>query len=119
MKMIDEKKIDHLEAMSNEELDKVVGGTCYEMADDSRFLNSLNGSTDRYSAKMLFGNKKEEIANAIANAWAGFGITVDQRKNMFHDNKYYFNGKEISQEQARKYAMKITGHFMTESDWKW
>ena len=113
--MIDEKKLAKA-AMSDEELDNVAGGTCYEMADDSRFLNSLNGSTDRYGAtKCLFGNKKEEIANA----WATVGIKVEQTKSMLGNNSYYLNGQEITQEQARQHAMKVTGHYMTESDWKW
>lgn len=30
--------------LSDEELSKVAGGMCYETADDTRFLNSLNGS---------------------------------------------------------------------------
>lgn len=42
------------EAMSDDELDNVAGGTCNELADDSRFLNSLNGSTDRYGATKVF-----------------------------------------------------------------
>jgi len=34
-------------------------------------------------------------------------------------NRYYLNGRQITQEEARQYAMKKTGHFMTEKDWKW
>ena len=42
------KKINaELEAMSDEELEQVAGGTWAETAADSRFLNSLKGSTDR------------------------------------------------------------------------
>ena len=36
--------------LNNEELEQVAGGSAYDLADDSRFLNSLNGSTDRYGA---------------------------------------------------------------------
>ena len=51
--MIDEKKLAKA-AMSEEELDQVAGGTASEIADDSRFLNSLNGSTDRYGSFRTF-----------------------------------------------------------------
>ena len=42
------------EVMSDDELDGVAGGNCYETADDSRFLNSLNSSTDRYGAPRIY-----------------------------------------------------------------
>jgi hypothetical protein len=34
-------------------------------------------------------------------------------------NKYYLNGREITQEEARQHAMEVTQHYMTEKDWKW
>ena len=46
-----DEKILQDEMMSADELDAVAGGDCHETADDSRFLNSLNGSCDRYGAK--------------------------------------------------------------------
>ena len=102
-------------AMSEEELDQVAGGTASEIADDSRFLNSLNGSTDRYGAfRTFWGTGYKEIKNA----WASLGIETDLNSGTL-DNKYYLNGQEITQEQARQHAMKVTGHYMTESDWKW
>ena len=113
--MIDEKKLANA-AMSDEELDQVAGGTASEIADDSRFLNSLNGSTDRYgSFRTFWGAGHEEIKNA----WASLGIETDLDSSTGGDNKYYLNGQEITQEQARQHAMKVTGHYMTESDWKW
>ena len=48
------KKINaELEAMSDDELSMVAGGTKSETADDSRFLNSLNGSCDRHGEYMV------------------------------------------------------------------
>lgn len=68
--MADEKKFAE-EKMSDDELEQVAGGDCYETADDSRFLNSLNGSTDRYGAtRIFFGDHSEEIQSA----WAKLGI---------------------------------------------
>ena len=112
--MIDKSKLANA-AMNEEELDNVAGGTCGEIADDSRFLNSLNGSTDRYGAFRTFWGTG---FNEIKNAWASLGIETDLNCGA-NDNKYYLNGQEITQEQARQHAMKVTGHYMTESDWKW
>ena len=113
--MADEKILKD-EVMSDEELDGVAGGDCYQTADDSRFLNSLNGSCDRYgSTKIWFGGKKNEIEKA----WASVGIKADVHTDLSDSNKYFLNGQEISQEQARQHAMNVTGHHMTESEWKW
>ena len=114
------KKINaELEKLSDEELDKVAGGTCNEIADDSRFLNSLNGSCDRYGAARIFfeapfvGSPDEEVKKA----WAKLGITAEFEE--LTDNRYYLNGQQITQEQARQHAMNVTGHHMPESEWKW
>ena len=62
--MMDEKILQD-EIMSADELDAVAGGDCYETADDSRFLNSLNGSCDRYGAtKIWCGGKNHARASA-------------------------------------------------------
>ena len=115
--MIDEKKLAKA-AMSDEELDNVAGGTCYEMADDSRFLNSLNGSCDRYGATKIFfsGSSKREELKA---AWLTVGIETKLSKNLSGNNEYYLDGKQITQEQARQHAMNVVGKQMSESDWKW
>ena len=105
------------EVMSDEELDGVAGGSCYDTADDSRFLNSLNGLTDRYGATRL---AFEDHDDEIKKAWETVGIKADIYSGIGKiDNKYYLNGQQITQEQARQHAMNVTGHHMTESDWKW
>ncbi|MBR4383075.1 MAG: hypothetical protein IKP64_05905, partial [Selenomonadaceae bacterium] len=49
------KKInDELEAMSDDELDQVAGGTYNETAADTRFLNDLAGLCDRFGATKAF-----------------------------------------------------------------
>ena len=109
------------EKLTDDELDKVVGGNAEEMVNDSRFLNSLNGSCDRYGLwKISFsaGYYNEEIEKA----WATVGIKaeVSSGQGAFgKENAYYLNGQEITQEQARQHAMKVTGHYMSESDWNW
>ena len=118
--MIDEKKLANA-AMSDDELDNVAGGTCYEIADDSRFLNSLNGSCDRYGATTIYfgGNGSSSRKAEVKKAWLSVGIETKLYKGLSGDNEYYLDGKQITQERARQHAMKVTGHYMTESDWKW
>ena len=117
------KKINaELEAMSDDELSMVAGGTKYETADDSRFLNSLNGSCDRYGASRFPGS--DYFNEEIENAWKTVGITakLSSGSNLCQSgdpNEYYLNGERITQEAARQHAMKVTGHYMTEKDWKW
>ena len=107
----------NMREISIEELDEVTGGTSYEVADDSRFLNSLNGSTDRYGAAKCCYNSP--IRAEIRNAWKKLGIRNTTSNTVWKDNKYFLNGKQITQEQARQHAMEITGHYMTEEEWKW
>ena len=120
--MIDNKILED-EAMSDDELNNVAGGTSYEMADDSRFLNSLNGSCDRYGAtKILFnGMFSDSIKTEVENAWATVGIKARCDYDLYcaTSNVYSLNGRKITQEQARQHAMKVVGKQMTESDWKW
>ena len=119
--MIDEKKLANA-AMSEEELDNVAGGCAAATADDSRFLNSLNGSTDRYGAtRLLFtgGEADEKICKEIEAGWATVGIRATINTNISRNNLYSRDGTYISQEQARQHAMNVTGHHMPESEWKW
>jgi len=113
------KKINaELETMSDEELSMVAGGTKAEMADDSRFLNSLNGSCDRYGEYKVgepFGG--DFRCAEIREAWRTVGIETRFSDNNM--NRYLLNGRYITQEQARQHAMKVTGHYITEKDWKW
>ncbi|MBR3623034.1 MAG: hypothetical protein IKN43_06775 [Selenomonadaceae bacterium] len=116
------KKINlELNKLSDEELEQVAGGNAEQTSNDSRFLNSLNGSTDRYGPERIawsFGIHNAEIEKG----WATVGIkaTVYFACGGFgKSNRYYLNGREISQEEARQHAMEVTQHYMTEKDWKW
>lgn len=116
--MVDEKKISD-EIMSDEELDMVAGGTYDETADDSRFLNSLNGSTDRYGQIRIAMTPGTSIEEEIQRGWKTVGIDFEWRSGGNIANHYRLNGRGITQEQARQHAMKVTGKQMTEADWKW
>ena len=117
--MKDDKFAD--EMLTDDELDNVAGGEALEMVNDSRFLNSLNGSCDRYGDwKISFsaGAYNEEIEKA----WASVGIKAEVSSGLGgfgKTNKYYLDGKQITQEEARRHAMKVTNHYMVESDWNW
>ncbi|MBQ6005967.1 MAG: hypothetical protein IJL14_06945 [Selenomonadaceae bacterium] len=108
------------EILKDAELDRVAGGTYSETADDSRFLNSLNGSTDRYGdERILYGNHDGEIVRG----WAKVGVQALIYSGSFFNggsyNKYFINGNQVTQEQARQHAMNVTGHYMKRSDWEW
>ena len=109
------------EKLTDDELDKVVGGNAEEMVNDSRFLNSLNGSCNRYGGfKIMFsaGAYNEEIEKA----WATVGIKAEVSSGQGgfgKKNKYYLKGNQITQEEARQHAMNVTGHHMTKEQWDW
>ena len=102
------------EIISNEQLDNVAGGTYQQVRDDSRFLNSLNGSTERYgNLGTLFGVGFDEVKNA----WEKLGIVANMKHG--YDNEYFLDGQQITQEEARQHAMDVVGKQMTESDWNY
>ena len=98
-------------------LEGVAGGSCYEMADDSRFLNSLNGSTDRWGATKCAFDWGRSKCNTLQIAWGKLGI--DAYEYVVGDNGYFYQGNRISQAQARDIAMQVTGHHMQRSEWDW
>ena len=106
------------EKLSDDELGIVAGGTPGQTADDSRFLNCLNGSCDRYGATKMFFDAFGERMKEIEKGWSTVGIKAETYVGV-GINKYYLNGQEITQEQARQHAMNVTGNHMTEADWKY
>ena len=109
---------DELERMSDAELDRVAGGGIMETTRDSQLLNRLNGSTERYNIwQISVGNHDGEIVRA----WAALGVQAIIHSGTFlsdgSDNRYFIDGKEVTQDQARLHAMNVTGHYMTWDDW--
>ena len=114
------KKINcELEKLSDEQLEQVAGGTWNQTAEDSRFLNSLNGSTDRYGATKICWTPGTKIEEEVQRGWATVGINFTWHGGAISDNEYYLNGKKISQSDARRHAMEVTGKFMDVKDWDW
>jgi len=110
--------------LSDNSLNFVSGGTCYETADDSRFLNVLlagrPGQCDRYGSYRCWGGDHDKEIEA---AWASVGIYVELHSGFLFstgdDNTYWLNGKWMSQEDARQYAMDVVGKHLTRAQWDW
>lgn len=118
------KKINaELEKLSDDELDEVAGGTCYESADDSRFLNVLLQGTkyhhcDRYGATRMWFDTGH-ATNDIINSWKSLGIDAHLCNSTLTKNHYYLNGKEITRDEAWAHAEKLVGKHLTKEQWKW
>ena len=54
------------EMLTDDELDNVAGGNCYEKADDTRFLNSLNGPQEFILQVRLQGNQFKVLGRKSA-----------------------------------------------------
>ena len=109
------------EIMSDEELDKVSGGTNRELADDSRFLNVLLQGTnkyhqcDRYGAGRIFFS--EDARKDVKDAWKSLGIRLYYSAES--GNEYHLNGKKISQAEAWAHAESLVGKHLTKEQWNW
>ena len=119
------KKInDELEKLSDEELEKVSGGTCYESADDSRFLNVLLHKTTKYHQCDRYGSTKlwfdtGDATKDIINSWKSLGIDAYLCNSTLTKNHYYLNGKEITRDEAWAHAEKLVGKHLTKEQWNW
>ncbi len=108
------------ELLNMEQLGGVAGGTKLETTEDCEFLNSLNGSIRRYSITDI---GIHDYDDKVRSAWAKLGVSVIVDSGNFFSNgdanKYYVNGKQVSQEAARQHAMQVFGKQMTREDWNW
>lgn len=115
-----DEKILQDELMTNEELDEVAGGACYETANDSRFLNVLLKGTkyhqcDRYGEMTIFFMNGP--LDDVKKAWKSLGITLDGAP--LAGNTYILDGKKISQSEAWAHAEKTVGKHLTKEQWNW
>ena len=98
------KKINaELEAMSDEELEQVAGGTWAQTAGDTRFLNDLAGLCDRFGKTSGFF-KFNTVADEACKGWSKIGIQVNP--TWYSGNAYYLDGQRITRRQAFEYALK-------------
>ena len=108
------------ELLSMEQLDEISGGDVYESADDSQFLNKLNGSCDRYGElKLALANRENEIRNG----WTTVGIDAKIHTGAFFtkgaDNEYFLNGKKISRDAAYMHAQDVVGIYIRRDEWSY
>ncbi len=122
------KKLFADKTLDAEQMEDVAGGTYYETADDSRFLNVLlrghPAQCDRYGERRLRlgntayeNNAYDEKVAEIEAAWKAVG--VDCVLNAKHGNSYRVNGRLCTQENAMAHAMKVMGKELKRSDWYW
>lgn len=113
------------EIMSDEELDGVAGGSCYDIADDSRMLNVLLHGRPEYHQCDRYGwwrcSNSKAVREDVKKAWASLGIEATLHSSIFgwNDNKYSLDGKEISRSEAWAHAQSKVGRTLTEAEWNW
>ena len=97
------------EVMSDEDLDKVAGGSWVEFTADmldakkrgiAGFENlKIDANSDLI--KMIGDDKlRHQYVDKVANLFASHGIEMTYKGKFLESNIYKFNGKEISREQA-------------------
>ena len=121
------RKLFASKTLDAEEMDAVAGGTEYQTADDSRFLNVLlrghPAQPDRYGEEKInydVANNSSRIAEVKA-AWAACGVTLKEASAgaFGKKNVYLINGEEVTQGYARMYAQNFIGKTCIRPDWYW
>ena len=111
------------EKLTDEELDKVAGGTTSELADDSRFLNVLLHGTNKYHQCDRYGDFRlfwsDDSRNDLIKSWKSLGIEITYSTSHIIKNTYRLNGKEISREAAWAHAESLVGKHLTKEQWNW
>ncbi|MBQ7477180.1 MAG: hypothetical protein IJT06_07285 [Selenomonadaceae bacterium] len=89
-----EEKILKSEELTNTDLDEVAGGTREQSLSDNEFLRKIGVDSRTWVNNSI-----------IRRAWATVGVDCRAFRN--DDNKYFLNGKEITQDEARIHAIKF------------
>ena len=96
------KKINaELEQLSDDELEKIAGGTFEETAEDSQLLYK-HGLLDSWYDPVSLVLKRITFSKEVDKGWAKAGITCCT--SPCGANKYWRNGKQISREDALLYV---------------
>ena len=111
-------------ALDVEQMDDVAGGSYHELADDSRFLNVLlrghPAQPDRHGERKLeldYANNGSRYAE-IRAAWKACGVNLKSIGESM-ENRYYIDGRRVTQAEARSHAMNVMGKQLKRSDWYW
>ena len=111
------------EKLTDDELDKVAGGTPGESADDSRFLNVLLHGTNKYHQCDRYGEFKmywnDSSRNDLIKSWNSLGIEITYSTSGLIQNTYRLNGNKISREEAWAHAESLVGKHLTKEQWNW
>ena len=89
-----------LEALSDEELEKVAGGCLtftFDTSSDSKFLYSY-GLMDKHYNGVTVAFNWESISSEVDAGWSKAGITCVTKP--WAANQYFVGGKEISHDEA-------------------
>lgn len=109
------KKINNeLEAMSDEELEQVAGGTHNMTASDTRALNEMGFDIEPLSAVQTAWAPNYHKAKAAVNrVFSKYGISVDA--GFSGDNAYYQGDKVITRKKAFEIICQRTGKSFPEA----
>lgn len=106
--MIDEEKLANA-AMSDEELDKVAGGSWVEFTSDMleakkrgfAGFENLDFNSDSDLIKMIGDdNLRHQYVEKMGAVFASYGITMEYKGKFSEDNIYTYKGNQITREQA-------------------
>ena len=96
-----EKINTELELMNDEELEQVAGGHFAYTGKDNKFLIDMGYMTETVKPGP-FGLDWYDMAKKVNDGWAAAGVTA--KLTFIGDNKYFIGDKEVSREEAFKYA---------------
>ncbi len=125
------EKLEKLKTMRKEnlldenQLEQAAGGSCYEMSDDSKFLNVLlkgrPGCPDRYGAMRCCADLITGIDDELKTAWKSVGIDFKPHSGAGTDmlSTYMLNGKQITHAEAWAHAEKVVGRHLEKHEWDW
>ena len=110
--------------VGTEELENVAGGTKYETADDSRFLNvlmrGLPNQPNRYGeTKVSYGVGESARRGEVMNAWNSLGVKMLTKSGDTKNQYWLPDGTPLTREQAWAHAEKVVGKHLQKSDWYW
>ena len=100
------------------ELDNISGGNCKQTSDDSKFLQTLNHSCQRYGVWRI---RNQAHGKEIEEAWKTVGVECKCHRGggKKNENEYWVNGQRVTQAQARAYAMDYVGKYLADDDWNY
>ncbi len=100
-----EEKILKSEELNDEQLDEVAGGTREQMYSDIEFFKKLG--MDLPDVRQL---KIRHVGDVVMEAWKEIGIHCDYSPSRIVGNRYFLNGEEITQDQAKIHALRQFKH---------